>query len=307
MEAVGSGQRSAMIVWPDLPFTSHTARSLGASPDQLTEAVANSELVRVLTGVYLRADIPLDLVAKSRCAALVVTPHSVLCDRTAAWIHGIDVLRYAELDVVPPVESYVLRGHHPTDRSECAGGTRDLLPEDWMDVHGLRVTTPLRTALDLACKLPRREALAALDAFVRTHGITHRDLHVLLRRYRRRRGVVQARTLVPLADGRSESPGETWTRLEIKDRGLPSPTPQYWVLVRGIPTYRLDLAYPHARIAIEYDGEAFHSSQSDRDRDAIRRSWLRAQGWHVIVLTKASFTPEECDRWIEDLRSRLPR
>ena len=182
MEAVGSGQRSAMIVWPDLPFTSHTARSLGASPDQLTEAVANSELVRVLTGVYLRADIPLDLVAKSRCAALVVTPHSVLCDRTAAWIHGIDVLRYAELDVVPPVESYVLRGHHPTDRSECAGGTRDLLPEDWMDVHGLRVTTPLRTALDLACKLPRREALAALDAFVRTHGITHRDLHVLLRR-----------------------------------------------------------------------------------------------------------------------------
>lgn len=307
MEVGRAGQRNAMIVWPDLPFTSHTARSLGATPDQLTEAVANSELVRVLTGVYLRAEIPLDLVTKSLCAALVVTPHSVLCDRTAAWIHGIDVLRYAELDVVPPVESYVLRGFDPTDRPECAGGTRDLLPEDWMNVRGLRVTTPLRTALDLACKLPRREALAALDAFVRTYGITHRDLHVLLRRYRRRRGVVQARTLVPLADGRSESSGETWTRLEIKDRGLPSPTLQHWVLVRGIPTYRLDLAYPHARIAIEYDGEKFHSSLADRERDEVRRSWLRAHGWHVIVLTKASFTAEECDRWIEDLRLRLPR
>ena len=38
-------------------------------------------------------------------------------------------------------------------------------------VGGLRVTTPLRTALDLGCLLRRREAKASLDAFCRLHGI----------------------------------------------------------------------------------------------------------------------------------------
>ena len=63
-----------------------------------------------------------------------------------------------------------------------------------------------------------------------------------------------------LVDGRSESSGESWTRLEINDHHLPEPTPQFWVVIDGVPTYRLDLAYPRARIAIEYDGVQHHSS-----------------------------------------------
>ena len=34
----------------------------------------------------------------------------------------------------------------------------------------------------------------------------------------------------------------------------------WWVSVEGVQKYRLDLAYPHARVAIEYDGEEFHTS-----------------------------------------------
>jgi hypothetical protein len=206
---------------PTVPFTTAEAEALGFSPNRLAEAVANRELIRVLRGVYLRADLPMDTLMRARCARLVISPHAVLCDRTAAWLHGVDVMRYSELDVLPPLESYVLRGHDPTDRPECDGGTRDLLADDWTWIGGVRVTTPLRTAVDLACKMPRREALAALDALVRAFGISHVEMQRLLRRYRRRRGVVQARQLAPLADGRAESTGESWTRLEILDRGLP--------------------------------------------------------------------------------------
>jgi hypothetical protein len=291
---------------PDHPFTTaEAAARLGLDRKALTRAVSERRLVRLFTGVYLRADVEVTTAIRAQAARLVTSPHSVLCDRTAAWLLGLDVLRYAELDVPPPLESYVLRGHDPTDRLGIHGGTRDLLREDWLVVEGVRVTTPVRTALDLTCRLPRREAMAALDAFARAHGVTRQELQRLLLRYFRRRGVVQARQLVPLVDGRSESAGESWARLEIIDRGLPAPEPQVWVYVDGVPTYRLDLAYRRARVAVEYDGEEWHASPEARERDRARREWLRAHGWTVIVLTKESFTPEAVDEWIRELRGAL--
>ncbi|WP_432476255.1 DUF559 domain-containing protein [Nocardioides sp. GXQ0305] len=78
-----------------------------------------------------------------------------------------------------------------------------------------------------------------------------------------------------------------------------------WVQIGGVPTYRLDLAYPRAKVAVEYDGEEFHSRPEDRARDEARRDVLRRQGWYVIVLTKASFADEACEAWTEELRRVL--
>ena len=291
--------------FPDRPFTTADAARLGFSRTALSRATADGTLRRVFTGVYVRTDLPDSTTLRARAAALVMSPHSVLCDRTAAWIHGVDVFRYAELETVPSLESYVLRGHDPTDRRECHGGTRDLLPEDWTWIEGVRVTTPRRTAVDLACKLSRREALAALDALARTHGITVQEMNRLLLRYRRRRGVIQARELVQLTDARAESSGESWTRLAIHDDGLPPPEPQWWVVVDGVQRYRLDLAYPKAKVLVEYDGEEFHTSPEDRDRDEARRELLRRRGWYVIVVTKESFAAEALDLWLRELRDVL--
>jgi hypothetical protein len=257
--------------FPCQPFTSSDAAALGITRKRLRLAVEQGLVRRVFTGAYVRADVPDSTELRAQAAALVMSEHSVLCDRTAAWIHGIDVLRYAEHDVIPPLETYVLRGHDPTDRQDCHGGTRDLLPEDWQVISGARVTTPLRTALDLACKLPRRQAMVALDAFAREHGVSVAQLRRLLARYFRRRGVVQARELVPLTDGRIESPRESWVNLEIHDHGLPAPEPQFWVLVDGVPKYRVDFAYPYARVIVEYDGEEFHSKPEQKLADEKRR------------------------------------
>lgn len=291
--------------FPDQPFTASQASARGITRKRLRKAVDEGVVRRVFTGVYARADLPDSTELRAQAAGLVMNEHSVLCDRTAAWIHGIDVLRYAELDVIPPLETYVLRGHDPTDRHDCHGGTRDLRPEDWQVIGGLRVTTPLRTALDLACKLRRREAMAALDAFAREHGVTVAQLSRLIERYFRRRGVVQARGLVPLTDGRVESARESWVKLEIHDHGLPAPQPQFWVLVDGLPTYRVDFAYPHARIIVEYDGEEFHSTPEKKAADKKRRRWLRRNGWRVIVVTKETFDDAPTPSWIRELRGYL--
>lgn len=293
--------------FPTAPFTARQAAAWGSRSWELAAAVAERRLVRLLRGVYLRAEVKRTTLVRAQAAALVISRHAVVCDRTAAWVHGVDAFRYAELDVDPPLETYVLRGHRATERPECAGGVRDLTPRDWTIIGGVRVTTPVRTALDLGCKLRRREALAAMDALMRQCGFTVMDLRREIARYFRRRGVVQLRQLVPLVDPAAESSGETWSRLEILDHGLPAPVPQHWVHVDGVPTYRLDLAYPRARIAIEYDGEQFHSDALARERDQRRRQYLRDHGWTVIVLTKQSFTDEGVTAWIGELRRHLAR
>lgn len=294
---------------PDLPhepFTFNDLARLGMTRQHVRDAERVGLIRRVFTGVYVRADAPDDTLMRALAARKVMSPHSVLCDRTAAWIHGVSAYRYAELEATPPLESYVLRGHSNTRRQDCHGRTRDLLPEDWQEVAGVRVTTPLRTAADLACKLPPRRALAALDELARIHGLTASDLTRLLQaRYRRRRGVVQARQLAPLIDGRAESPPESWARLELVLRGLPAPTPQHWVVIGGVPTYRLDLAYPFARVAIEYDGEDHHCTPDARAHDARRRALLAELGWHVVVLTKESMREPALSEWLNEVAAVL--
>lgn len=291
-------------VFPDEPFTADQARRLGITKARLDAALVEGELVRPLRGVYLRAEAELTVSVRARAAWLVLGPTSVLVDRTAAWLWGVDCFRYAELDGIPPLESCVLRGHQATERDEVDGVTRDLLPEDWVEVAGVRVTTPLRTAADLGCRLWAPHALGAMDALMRAHGFTQQDLQRLLRRYRRRRGVVQLRTLVALVDPRAESQPESWTRWFIVEDGLPCPKPQVWVVVEG-EWVRLDLAYPRARVLVEYDGEEFHTSPEDREHDEERRDALRRAGWIVVVVDRAGLTATGRHGWLRELREAL--
>ena len=287
------------------PFTAAQARALGIDRWRLDEAVAEGAVVRPMRGVYLRADVESTPVVRALAARLVTSETSVVCDRTAAWVWGVDCHRFAELDGTPPLESCVLRGHQATERPEVDGITRDLLPDDWVEVGGVRVTTPLRTAADLGCRLWAPHALGAMDALARAHGFTQADLRKLLRRYRRRRGVVQLRTLVAMLDPRAESQSESWVRWFIVAEGLPCPLPQVWVLVEG-QWYRLDLAFARARIAIEYDGEEFHlRTDAQRQHDEARREALRRAGWIVIVVTKEGLAADGQRVWLSELRDAL--
>ena len=290
---------------PDVPFRWKDAERAGFKRWRFDEMIAEGRIRKVLYGVYQRGDLPDTMHNRARAAALVQRPFEVICDRTAAWLHDVDTYEYRELEILPPLETFVLRERSRTRRRGCAGGERDLAPRDTCMVGRVRATTPLRTALDLGCKLGRRDALAALDGFMRECGVTREEMAVELPRYRRRRGVVQLRQLVPWADARAESPGESWTRIVIIDAGLPTPAPQFWLYQGGRRVFRLDLAYPLSRVAVEYDGREFHHSPERRAADRKRRRWLRDRGWTVIVVDKDSFTPTALAAWLDELRAAL--
>jgi len=290
----------------DAPATSTSLVAQGISRETLRAAVAARVLRAPFHGVVVPAHLPDTPEVRAAALALATSEHHVICDRTAAWLHGIDVFAHAELATPPLVETCALRWRTPTRLQGADGRTRDLMPVDIMVLHGVRVTTPLRTALDLGCQLRRREAMAALNSFAREHGVGAADMVATIQRFRGRRGVKQLRSLIPLVDSRIESHRESWVWLEIHDHGLPAPEPQYWIMVDGVPTYRLDFAYPAARVCIEYDGKEFHDrTPEQRDYDDARRRWLREHGWTVIVIRLGDFAAGSSDRWIGELREAL--
>ena len=135
-----------------------------------------------------------------------------------------------------------------------------------------------------------------------------------MERFRKQRGVRQLRTLAPIADARSESPGESVLRLRWLDVGahLPPPEPQVPVLDDwGRVRCRLDLGVESLRFAAEYDGEDFHTGQ-DRKHDEERRAWLReARGWTIVVARRESVFGPKADieqrlcAGVDDARRRL--
>lgn len=156
-------------------------------------------------------------------------------------------------------------------------------------VQGVLVTTAERTALDLARYLQPHMGLAVLDAMA-GRGLVHPDdLADRLVQWRGERFVARARRLVDLCEPLTESYGESWLRLRVVDAGFPRPEPQIWIQdEHGRPLYRLDMGWRQRRLAVEHDGEDFHSSPDERERDRHRRADLaRRFGWVVVGVGRA--------------------
>jgi len=281
-------------------MTTSQLRETGLEPQHLARLVRDGVLRRVFTGVYCPAQVADSLELRAQCAALALPDHCVVVDRSAAWLHGVDLHDPNERFSTPDLEMVALRGHTPPRRPGIYTGERDLEARDLTTVEGIPVTTPIRTALDIACLRGEHRALAALDAFMRQHHLTEEEMMREAVRLKGRRGVVQLRRLIPLASGKADSTGESWLRATILRAELPVPVLQFEVHVDGRLFAILDLAYPGLKIAIEYDGEEFHGADQAH-HDSARRERLRELGWLVIVVRKHQLSGNARDAWLKVL------
>lgn len=94
----------------DRPFTPAQAHAWGVSRQTLRTLVARGVVRRVLQGVYVATQAVDDMNLRAQALALVVPEAAVVTDRTAAWLHGIDLLPRSSRTTPPPINVF-----HMTD------------------------------------------------------------------------------------------------------------------------------------------------------------------------------------------------
>jgi very-short-patch-repair endonuclease len=157
-------------------------------------------------------------------------------------------------------------------------------PEDARRHRGIPVTSPVRTAYDLAMQLPYRPLRRAVRQAVSLHLLDVEGLARALPRLGRRRGASKIRRILV------EGPPPTRTALEdvvldlILEAGLEAPDVNVPLVIdsrRIVPDFR----WPKRRLVIEADGAAWHDHKIAREDDAERQALLEANGDRVLRVT----------------------
>lgn len=162
------------------------------------------------------------------------------------------------------------------------------------ELDGLLVTTPARTVVDLALTLPFEAAVVAGDALAGMFGLGAAELGAELARAKGRYGIGQAKQVIAMLDGRSQSIGESLSRTMIQQHALPLPRSQGDVLTPdGRFVGRVDFYYESAGVLCEFDGPTEYGRllRPGQDlaaavrREQTRETSLRALGFDVVRWT----------------------
>ena len=215
---------------------------------------------------------------RARAAWLWSRRRGIVAGRSAAALHGakwVDAHLPAEVlwnNRRPPAGIRVWSDTVEDDECELIGG--------------ISVTTPARTALDIASRHPANRAVAAIDALARAAHLKMADVEALADRHRGRRGIRMARRAIQLVDPGAESPRETWLRLLLVRGGFPPPTTQIPVHNEfGVLVAVLDMGWEHIKVAAEYDGDHHRTDRRRFNNDIRRAETVGELGWIHIRVT----------------------
>jgi hypothetical protein len=183
-----------------------------------------------------------------------------------------------------------------------------LLVGDVTHRNGVRVTSPVRTALDVMATTDTEHGLVVGCSMVREGLCTLPQLGHAYAAIEPRAHSLGTRVVLGLVDPRLESIGEMRTVFHCWAQGLPRPVPQFEVRENGRLIARLDLAWPELRVWVEFDGRSKyldHLRDGETTADAVLRekhredAVRRLTGWICIRVTWADlYDPERLARRI---------
>lgn len=229
----------------------------------IATAVERGELVRLERGRYALPGLDEALATAHRLSGL-------LCEDSAARFYGWPLKRQP---ATPAVVVPRKRSLPPHRRRGVRVRFVDVPPGDVNRV----ATSPLRTVLDCAARLPFDEALAVADSALRCHDVTPERL---VSRARSMPARYRARCLrvAEAADARSANPFESVLRAIALDVLGLSVEPQVWVGDIGRP----DLVDERLRIVVEADSFEFHGRRHAMAQDCLRYNAFVVDGWVVV-------------------------
>ena len=234
-------------------------RTCGLSDTMVSDRVRSGHLHRLHRGVYAVGHPNVPLNGRFLAAVKACGPTARLSHFSAAALHGI--VKWEDRHVEVTVTGTTTRKHRGirVHRAKHADGiTRR---------HGIPVTTPAQTLLDLS-STPQFKALRRATREARRLGL-----------------------ITPNEAARIIDTGYIPTRSELEDAvldlilegGLAPPQVNVPIIIQGrrvIPDFR----WPDQRLVIEADG-AWHDDRLAREDDAERQALLEAHGERVVRVT----------------------
>lgn len=259
------------------PFSREQAIAAGITDKQLR----SRRFRRLLRDVYVATDGPPDPHQRVR-AALAVHPDGARASHlSAADLWGVPVPHD------PRAHVSVVRAR---DRRWRPGVVPHLSPPRVVPVlrDGVPTSPPARLLVELALVLGPVDLVVAADALLREARTPRDELRATLQRSRAY-GSAAALTALGLARDRVDSAMETRLRLLLHLAGLPEPVVNYEVrTVDGRLLFRLDLAWPQWKVAVEYDGRHHVERVEQWNGDLRREAHLReVEGWSILKVVSA--------------------
>ena len=276
------------------------ALDAGLSRRQIQWRLDSGQWRRVHDAVYRVTAVPVSYEQRLMAASLATS--GVVSHRSAGELLGLDVRR--------PSRPEVTSVSHRTLAGAVVHQTRHLSLLEIEPCGPFLVTGPARTVVDVAAVLAPHDVEAALDSALRD-GLTPDQLHECLDRNGRqgRKGTALLRELVDDRRrlGVSRSRRESALHRALVTAGLTPPLRNHVVRdPTGLPLAEVDLAWPAAKVAVEFDSYRYHHGRAAWRRDQVRRNRLTALGWLVIAATEQELGPRLPDL-IRSIRLALGR
>jgi very-short-patch-repair endonuclease len=236
-------------------------------------------------GVYAVGHRPPSPLATAIAAVLACGPEAGLSHRSAGALWRLLPRWHKPTEVTAPTKR-----RHPgihVHRSRNIDTTTH---------YGIRVTTPLRTLVDLADVLTPKQLTRAMNEAQVLRLVTAKDLATLLTRYPGRR----TSQLTPERGATRSHLEDDFVRFLKRHR---LPLPEFNQTIAG---HEVDAVYRQHKLVIELDSRQFHTTplafENDRNRDAD----LLKAGFPTIRITDQRLKEQtrEARRLREILRSR---
>lgn len=289
---------------------SHFERQ-NVSRHALSRLKQDGEMIGLRRGVYIETQRWNELNAWEKYAAEAiafsrVSPQSVFSHQTAALLHGLWVIGE------PPQKLHIVTSPHSRGSSRMIikhPHLTPLTPTVTLPL-GMRTTTLQETVVQCARVLPQVSATAIADSALHLKKVSLAELKSHLNSYEGYQKA-QVYTVSELMSAKSESPGETGTRLLLREMKLEF-VEQYQIWLHGY-SYRVDFYIPSLGIIIEFDGNLKYTDFGSRgkveENERFREKVLQNAGYVVFRTTwrRVFFEPEQFKDELGGLISRLKR
>jgi very-short-patch-repair endonuclease len=183
---------------------------------------------------------------------------------------------------------------------------RDLPRFDTTRWHGLPITTPLRTLLDVSAVLPIERLEFPFEYVLRT-GLVSPSL--LTRRVheadlRGRPGIGKLRRLMGDDGARMQSALEVIVKQAVAKGQLPRPTRQFIITNESGFVAQPDFSYPQIRLGWEAHGWRWHFGRERSEADLERLNRIQNAGWRMLYITKRQLD-DGPDRVVATIRTAI--